>query len=176
MKHLTKRALRIEARKVRISIPILQRKMACNRSLQKLSGIFRKKTTVLFYSSFGSEFPTLSLIRQCCSYRSSVYIIPPNKKQLTRRMNCFSPVAVSSYGFARMGKRCSIKRVVYAFIPALMFDHKNNRLGQGGGYYDMYLRKAPYVNKLGIGFYCQLSQELLPVEQHDIPMDRVLLF
>lgn len=47
------------------------------------------------------------------------------------------------------------------------------RLGQGGGYYDRYLAQHPTTHKLGLCYTEQLV-DTLPIDPHDIPMNRVI--
>ena len=57
-------------------------------------------------------------------------------------------------------------------VPTLGFNHKNFRLGYGGGYYD---RTLPQFDALTIGlcFEHGRSSEIVE-EQHDIPLDLVI--
>ncbi|MDW7694112.1 5-formyltetrahydrofolate cyclo-ligase [Flammeovirgaceae bacterium SG7u.111] len=59
------------------------------------------------------------------------------------------------------------------FIPGAAFDLKNNRLGYGAGYYDTFLAQYPSALKVGLAFPCQISEEDLPCEPHDIKLDHV---
>jgi len=68
-----------------------------------------------------------------------------------------------------------LEKPILALIPGVAFDEKKNRLGLGKGYYDRFLKSAPYVIKWGVGFQEQLSS-ILPVEEHDVQMDKLLLF
>lgn len=59
-------------------------------------------------------------------------------------------------------------------VPGLAFTPKGARLGKGGGYYDRLLSdKQVSALKIGIGFECQLVDEI-PMEPHDCPMDKVI--
>lgn len=59
--------------------------------------------------------------------------------------------------------------------PGLAFDKARTRLGRGGGYYDRFLKEAAGKTLIiGCAFDCQISQEPLPREKHDIPMDAVI--
>lgn len=54
-------------------------------------------------------------------------------------------------------------------VPALAFDLQGNRLGQGKGYYDRFLKEIPTTPTIGVGYSCQL-QHHIPSEAHDRPM------
>ncbi len=61
-----------------------------------------------------------------------------------------------------------------ALVPGLAFDLQGNRLGQGKGYYDRFLRTMrPDAFKLGLAFECQLVPAV-PHTHHDTPVDAVL--
>lgn len=59
-----------------------------------------------------------------------------------------------------------------ALIPGVAFDHRGNRLGRGGGFYDRFLASAPQLNTIGVCFDLQLIKEL-PIEAHDRQVDHV---
>ncbi len=57
-------------------------------------------------------------------------------------------------------------------VPGVAFDKSGNRLGRGKGYYDKVLKQTG-AYKLGVCFDFQLV-ERVPVEPHDVKMDRVV--
>lgn len=59
-------------------------------------------------------------------------------------------------------------------IPGLAYDSSKYRLGYGGGYYDTFLAQNPNVYKLGI-FYPFQEIEKVPIEEHDVQLDEVLV-
>ena len=60
------------------------------------------------------------------------------------------------------------------FVPALAFDILGNRLGQGGGYYDRFLRKCKNATKVGVCFSIQISKEPLPISENDVCVDFIV--
>ena len=58
-------------------------------------------------------------------------------------------------------------------MPGLAFDSSLNRLGYGGGYYDRFLDKNKYANKVAVLYPFQLI-ESVPIEDHDIKMNRIV--
>ena len=59
------------------------------------------------------------------------------------------------------------------FVPLVGFTADGPRLGQGGGHYDRWLALHPGTTAIGLGWDCQLCEEL-PVEPHDIPLAAVV--
>lgn len=62
-----------------------------------------------------------------------------------------------------------------AVCPGVGFDKNGARLGRGKGCYDAFLKeikeKVPIV---GFAFQCQMLNEDLPFDYHDIPMDMII--
>lgn len=59
-------------------------------------------------------------------------------------------------------------------VPGVAFDREGGRIGQGAGYYDRLLARAPAgVAYVGIAFECQLV-DAIPVLPHDVRMHKVV--
>ncbi len=56
-------------------------------------------------------------------------------------------------------------------VPGVVFSHDGYRIGFGGGYYDRYLTKYTGPTR-SLAFAAQLC-ESVPVESHDIPVQRI---
>ncbi|MEO0571102.1 MAG: 5-formyltetrahydrofolate cyclo-ligase [Bacteroidota bacterium] len=57
------------------------------------------------------------------------------------------------------------------FVPMLAFDNKGHRVGYGGGYYDVLLKKCrPKTLKVGLSFFEAVDQ-IEDINENDIPMD-----
>lgn len=59
-------------------------------------------------------------------------------------------------------------------VPGLAFSSNMNRLGYGGGYYDRFLVNHQESLKLSTVYPFQIVTEL-PVEEHDLKVDQILL-
>lgn len=61
-------------------------------------------------------------------------------------------------------------------VPGRAFDLSGRRVGRGGGYYDRFLKRLlPDAVTVGIGFQCQIFEDLSAViEPHDIILDEVV--
>ncbi|MDG0817850.1 5-formyltetrahydrofolate cyclo-ligase [Bdellovibrio svalbardensis] len=55
-------------------------------------------------------------------------------------------------------------------IPGVAFNKDGHRLGKGKGYYDKALQHFSGL-KVGVCFEFQISEQVLPVEEHDVRMD-----
>ncbi len=60
------------------------------------------------------------------------------------------------------------------FIPGLAFTRTGERLGQGGGFYDRWLSDRPDLVVVGVGFTCQLVENI-PCEPHDRRVDGLVI-
>lgn len=52
-------------------------------------------------------------------------------------------------------------------MPGVAFDKQNHRVGYGGGFYDRFLEKHPYITRVAVAFEFQMMSEV-PVEPTDI--------
>ncbi len=59
------------------------------------------------------------------------------------------------------------------FVPLVGFSADGARLGQGGGHYDRWLAAHPEATALGLGWDCQLVEDL-PLEAHDQPLTAII--
>jgi 5-formyltetrahydrofolate cyclo-ligase len=59
-------------------------------------------------------------------------------------------------------------------VPGLAFTRRGERLGQGGGWYDRFLRRvSDDCTTIGVGFAEQIVA-VLPTETHDVQLDLVV--
>lgn len=58
-------------------------------------------------------------------------------------------------------------------VPGLAFDRTGGRLGRGGGYYDRYLAKYPFLCKIGLTCHSCVVEHV-PVDRIDCSVDGIL--
>lgn len=137
--------------------------------------IFQHAAYVLLYWSIDNEVPTHDFISK---WKDSKIILLPAVsedalllKNYTGRMKTLRTSTMTL--FEPVGRQFSSKeKIDLAIVPGLAFDHENNRLGHGKGYYDKLL-KDMQAYKIGIGFDFQKIRRI-PATEHDIKMDLVI--
>lgn len=71
-------------------------------------------------------------------------------------------------------KRLQPEDLDLIMVPGVAFDRNGGRTGHGKGYYDKLLEHAkPTTPLIGLAFECQIFEEI-PMDQHDIYMDKVV--
>lgn len=71
-------------------------------------------------------------------------------------------------------KRVAVEELDLIMVPGVAFDRRGGRTGHGKGYYDKLLEHArPDTPLIALAFECQLFPEI-PMQPHDIFMDKVV--
>lgn len=70
-------------------------------------------------------------------------------------------------------EKIEIEKIDLLIVPGLLFDHEKNRLGYGRGYYDTFLEKYK-GDKFALAYDLQVVNKLLPTEEHDQKVDKIL--
>lgn len=133
---------------------------------------YRQATTVLAYASLPTEVDTAGLCAR---------VVADGKVLMLPRVEGDHLVAVVDRGEYRSGyagireprgEPVDPTSIDVCVVPGLAFTSAGHRLGRGGGHYDRFLTGLPAAT-IGVCFAEQLVDEL-PVEAHDVVMQRVL--
>ncbi|CAL9155639.1 unnamed protein product [Musa hybrid cultivar] len=99
-------------------------------------------------------------------------------------MNILEPSPVDSDQSEREDVLLASQPVVLLLLPGLAFDRHGRRLGRGGGYYDVFLRKyeelANQQNwkqplRVALAYTVQIVvDELIPMTETDVPVDALV--
>ena len=135
---------------------------------------------VLVCLSFGAEIDTWGLVERLLQSGRQVFV--PRAVSRTRRLHLHPyPCDLKELSFglrqpvadaAELPSDEINSRVDAALVSALAFDRRGCRLGYGGGFFDRFLDQRPFP-AIGIAYDVQIVDRL-PMEPHDIPMDRVI--
>lgn len=172
-----KKALRIEIRQLKRACPLEERR---RKSLSvweavERDEVFQQAETVLTYWSMDDEVYTHDFVNKWAG--SKTLLLPcvkgdelelryfDGEERLQPGEGYAIPEPVGEL-FTDWGK------IDLILVPGVAFDKSGNRLGRGKGYYDKVLKQTG-AYKLGVCFDFQLV-ERVPVEPHDVKMDRVV--
>lgn len=178
-----KNAIRKEVLGKRDAIPEEVKKIKDSLIKEKLFSLpeFGSAGRILCYASFRSEVETAGIIRE--SLASGKRLILPKVDSRKRRLELYEVKDVSELCRGYMGisepsftneRSISLEDIDLVIMPGVGFDLSGNRLGYGGGYYDILLadsrRETP---KIAIAYEEQIVHSI-PSEEHDVKADIIV--
>lgn len=184
--------MRIEKKQLREKI-LLQRSLLTKEEIkEKSKAIFDKlmnlpqfssSEVILCYIDFRNEVETLSFLHSCLSMGKRVAVPLVVKDQETNEMwaceiSNMENLIISHYGILepKAGKYIKLEPgdIDLVVVPGSVFDIHRQRIGYGAGYYDVFLRQTrDCCYKVAVAFDLQVVENV-PVEQHDITMDKII--
>src|SRR4030042_5909189 len=178
-----KKAIRKEILKKRDDIPREVKSKKNSLIKQKLFSQpeFVKAKSVFFYASFRSEVETLSIIKESIKMGKIAVLPKVDKNKHKLILYEIKDVVELSPGYMGIPEPSSgddrlvnLGEVDLVIIPGAAFDYSGNRLGYGGGYYDILLsegqRKIPVM---ALAYEEQLVDSI-PSEKHDVKVDIIV--
>ena len=177
--YLKKKALRKKIRKLKKGITEEQRQAASAVIMEKIEKTeqFQNARSVFIYWAMGDEVDTRDFIVKW--HNEKDFILPTIDggdlilKKFTgvnslKDGNLYAIPEPEGEPFE------TLNELDLAIIPGVAFDKQNNRMGRGKAYYDKILNQINGKSILvGICFDFQLVDNV-PVESHDITMDKVI--
>lgn len=173
-----KEALRAQVRRERAAIPLALRKAQDRALFQAFlaQACVKGASTVQVYWGVGEEGETTDLIAALLALGKRVALprcLPG--RAMESRLYRGGRLVRNSFGIPEPGMDCPLlprEELDVILVPALCYDRRGFRLGQGGGYYDRFL---PGCGAATVGLcYRELLQEELPREEHDVPVGLLL--
>ena len=143
---------------------------------------FQCSHTILFYASFDGEVDTFEMMNRAKNQGKRIalpVISLPQKTMIPCYVNNLNedlekgPYDIKQPKASR-AETLPADEIDLSIVPAVAFDAQNHRLGRGAGYYDRFL--ATFLKRktaIGLAFDFQIL-DFLPVEEHDIPVTRVI--
>ena len=155
-----------------------ERKLEDERIIRNVISIWKNYDTVFLYDSFGAEVPTVELMAQAFREGKTVALprIGKDRKMEFYEISPETKLVSHAFGMKEPPEECPLIEAgpsTLILVPGLAFDLKHDRLGYGGGYYDIYLSDHPDACSAGICYRCQMVEHL-EADVHDRKVDRVI--
>lgn len=141
---------------------------------------FCKSRTVLFFVGFGTEVSTISMIERAVEQGKTV-VAPrvcedSDHLELRQVSNPAKELSEGAMGILEPKRACPevpLGRIDLIIVPAVAWDSEGYRVGYGGGFYDRLLARNENGITVGLGFECQIVQQV-PRAQHDLGVDMLI--
>lgn len=138
---------------------------------------YRQAQTVMAYAAVRGELSLETVIADVLAGGKAL-LLPRCEApgiMTARRIRSMDDLAAGTYGLMEPKESCEIsdpKEIDLIFVPGVAFDRRGHRLGQGGGYYDRFLKESG-ARRVGVCHDLALL-ESVPFDRHDIGMDDVI--
>lgn len=144
---------------------------------------YKEARNILLYADYCHEVMTRALFEDALLHKKKVYF--PKTDGETGTMEFYQVVSVTQlyegYKGIKEPKADPGKRFVWrcdedtlAVIPGVAFDMNGYRVGYGKGFYDKYLNDKRPITTMALAFSCQITEDVIPVDVHDIKMDKIV--
>ena len=172
---------------LRETIPAEERKRVDAAITQRVLALpeYQAAQAVLAYLSFGTEVETRTIIKQAWADGKRVFLprcVPDERAMVWYRVDSLKGLVRSPLGMeepvedsAREANLATLQGAL-VLVPGLAFDSEGNRLGYGGGYYDVCLPGLDSVvfTTVGLCRSCQMVSRVEVVDSHDYPVSVVV--
>lgn len=173
-----KAQLRKEVREEKKKFSAEELKMKSETTIHQLRNCLRLQSarTVMLYYSLPDEVDTQNLIDELA--KEKTILLPFVIDDINMELRVYkSPSDLKPGAYSIMEPTGEIykdyTKIDLAVIPGMAFDDQGHRLGRGKGYYDRFLKKIPFVYKIGICFDFQRKVNI-PTTPQDITMNEVI--
>ncbi|MCH9632180.1 MAG: hypothetical protein S4CHLAM6_05100 [Chlamydiae bacterium] len=177
---LNKKELRKKFSSIVEQMPKDRRLQASEKAFQRLTLLAKEARTVASFAPFGSEIDIWSFNKEMIKSKKLLLPKVSGKDLSFYNVNHLSELAPSQWGILEPSSiKCSpvkVDEIDLFLVPGLAYDKQGQRLGKGKGFYDRFISLHSPKEAIGVGFLEQLFEGSLPVELHDQPLEKVLLF
>ena len=129
---------------------------------------------IALYASLNDEVFTFDFIERLLEEGKEILLPKTRKEGLTFHLvTSLDELEEGNFHVLEpTGEERAIQLAQVVFVPLVGFDEDCQRIGYGKGYYDRALRRYRGL-KVGLAFDCK-KVERIPVEELDIPLDRII--
>jgi 5-formyltetrahydrofolate cyclo-ligase len=178
-----KRHIRKEIIKRRDKLSLYNRQIKDTKIKERLFSLpeYLSAQMVLLYASFRSEVETMSIIRESIAKGKRVVVPKVDAEMHMLRLYEIKNTDELHDGYMgipepvlRDERIVPIEDIDLIIVPGTAFDFSGNRLGYGGGYYDILLSKrSRKIPAIALAYEEQLVDSI-PSEEHDINVDMIV--
>ncbi len=138
--------------------------------------LYRSARTIYGYLSYNQEVQTVPILEQ--ALRDGKRVAVPKVYGDEMRFIYLTDLSEVAPGYAGIPEPVQDGPVArdetaLVLMPGLAFDAQGHRMGYGGGFYDRFLEQEPEHPTVALCYDFQMLPHI-PVQEHDIPVDRVL--
>ena len=178
-----KNVIRKEALEKRNQIPYKLKGTKDSSIKQRLLALpeFLSARSVLFYASFRSEVETSGIIRESLSMGKRAILPKVDKRRhklLLYEIKNLDELAPGLMGipepFQSEKREAHLDDIDLVVIPGVGYDFAGNRLGYGGGYYDILLAGRKKNMPIIALAYEEQIVDAIPSEQYDVRVDMIV--
>jgi 5-formyltetrahydrofolate cyclo-ligase len=141
---------------------------------------FQKANIIMSYVSKSYEVDTWTIIEKSLEMGKKIavpYVLKGDRLILPSLVLDCKELVKGPYGVYQPHpdniRRIDLNQLDLLLVPGVAFDKAGNRLGHGKGYYDRFLKKAPYTYSLGLSYEFQVL-ESLPISEFDRPVSSLI--
>lgn len=144
--------------------------------------IYKDAKNIFIFVSYKSEVNTHEIIKYSLEHGKNIYVPVVDTKTKTMkasRLIDFSHLKASYMNILEPMKNhikiVDPEAVDLVVVPGLLFDKNGYRIGYGGGFYDKFFASLKKdVQKLGIGYDFQYTDDSIEHDDFDIPVNYFL--
>lgn len=138
--------------------------------------LYRNTKTIYGYLPYNQEVRTVPMLER--ALRDGKRVAVPKVYGDEMRFIYLTDLSLVATGYAGIPEPIADAPVAQdptalVLMPGLAFDADGNRMGYGGGFYDRFLQSEPNHPTLALCYDFQILPKI-PVQEHDVPVDKVL--
>lgn len=175
---MDKQELRKKIRAAKKAVPFCEKLSRSRDILSKVEALneFVQADVVLLYWSMDDEVQTHEFVEKW--HKEKVVLLPcVDGDELRLRQytgaDCMQKGEQFGIGEPTGKEYTDLWSIDAIIVPGVAFDKAGHRMGRGRGFYDRLLTSTPNAYKIGVCFDFQMV-ESVPVEPHDVMMDKVV--
>lgn len=156
---------------------ILKKKSEAIFSRLKSFDFYKKSKNIMLYLSLRGEVETSPIISDLLFLNKNLYapVCDENYAMRAVHFSSFDDLVSGKYGILvpKGSEEIAPEHLDLIIVPGCVFGRNLHRIGYGKGYYDRFLKGAPFAKKVGLSFSVNIENEV-SFSQFDVPMDVII--